>query len=346
MVDLNNNSLTFFSPRLITIVGPTAAGKSSLAIALAQYLQSVILGADSRQIYKHFTIGTAKPSLVDRAAAVHELIDICEPTENFTVSEFQAQAFNRIQYWHTQCTIPLLVGGTGLYIKSIVRGLKIPQVPAQTELRQQLFNLDRDYRYQLLQQVDPKSAGIIHPNDDTRITRALEVFYATGQGISTLQGELPPPYPVLQIGIDCLDQAPINMKQSAQQQVQNHTDFKVRQASLSDRLSCRIQQRTSSMFMNGFVDEVSSLLQTYGSELPLFQTLGYREVSDALQGKITIAEAERLTALHTRQFAKRQRTWFRADPTIQWLDADDPQLLKQAKNLVDQFLTLSSMNHD
>lgn len=353
MADCYHHQLDSFSPRVIAIVGPTAAGKSSLAIALAQYLQSVILGADSRQIYKHFTIGTAKPSMGDRAAVPHELIDLCEPTENFTVSEFQAQAFSRIEYWHRQKTTPLLVGGTGLYIKSIVRGLKIPQVPAQPLLRQQLTHLDRHYRWQLLHHVDPTSAKTIHPNDDIRTIRALEVFYATGMAISTLQGESPPSYPILQIGIDCCDQvSPLQefnsqktkpQKTKPQKTQPNNRISQTVNHPVGDRLLCRIQQRTSSMFAAGFVDEVSSLVTTYGSELPLLQTLGYREVLEALQGKSTIAEAEQLTVLHTKQFAKRQRTWFRADPTIHWLDADDPQLPEKAKALVDQFLKPPSL---
>jgi tRNA dimethylallyltransferase len=338
MADICNHQSRSINPGIITIVGPTASGKSSLAVALAQYLESVILGADSRQIYKHFTIGTAKPSVDDRLSVPHELIDICEPTDNFTVSEFQAQACDRIHHWHAQQVIPLLVGGTGLYIKSIVRGLKIPKVPSQPQLRLQLTHLDRRYRWQLLAQVDPQSANAIHPNDDIRTTRALEVFYTTGQAISKLQGESPPPYPILQIGIDCLDSISTAKNVEMQQQLPNHKVAKTAKTPSDDRLFRRIQQRTSSMFTAGFVEEVSSLVQTYGQELPLFQTLGYREVLDALQGKSTIAEAEQLTALHTRQFAKRQRTWFRADPTICWLDADDPNLLDHAKTLVDQFL--------
>lgn len=300
-------------PKLIVVVGPTASGKSSLAIALGEALGSVILGADSRQIYRDFDIGTAKPSISDRDRVLHELIDICDPNHVFTVAEFQALANQRIQHWHQQQITPLLVGGTGLYVKAIVRGLRIPQVPPQPALRSQLADLDQAYRWQLLRQVDAASAAQIHPNDAVRTIRSLEVFYATGQPMSALQGEVPPPYPILQLGLDC---DPAN----------------------SDRLLQRIQQRTAAMFAAGFVEEVRQLADRYGGDLSLFQTLGYREVLDALQGRQSIAKAEELTVLHTRQFAKRQRTWFRADPTIHWLDADAPNLVDQALAIARPFI--------
>lgn len=297
----------------MVVVGPTASGKSSLAIALAEALGSVILGADSRQIYRDFDIGTAKPSIADRDRVPHELIDICDPNHVFTVAEFQTLANQRIQHWHQQQITPLLVGGTGLYVKAIVRGLRIPQVPPQPALRSQLADLDQAYRWQLLRQVDAASAVQIHPNDAVRTIRSLEVFYATGQPISTLQGEVPPTYPILQLGLDC-DPAD------------------------SDRLLRRIQQRTAAMFAAGFVEEVRQLVDRYGPDLSLFQTLGYREVLDALQGRLSMAEAEELTVVHTRQFAKRQRTWFRADPTIHWLDADAADLVDRAMAIVQPFI--------
>jgi tRNA dimethylallyltransferase len=355
-----------FTPKLIVIVGPTASGKSALAIELARSLNSVILGADSRQIYRNFDIGTAKPSLSDRAVVAHELIDICDPVEVFTVAEFQSQANQLINHYHQRQIIPLLVGGTGLYIKSVVRGLRIPQVPPQPTLRSQLEQLTRLDRRQLLLAVDPVSAQQIHERDDVRTIRALEVFYATGQPISSLQGEAPPAYPILQIGLDCLgakslnglisslrsttnsndskmsieqlDRSQIHSQNSSRKRPKNHRKEKSAPDE-NDRLWQRIQQRTHSMFEQGFVDEVHQLVKLYGQDLPLFQTLGYREVLQAMNGEITWIEAEQLTAVHTRQFAKRQRTWFRADPNIYWLDADHPRLLEMAMGLVQNFLS-------
>ena len=293
---------------LIVICGPTATGKSGLAIAIAEQLAAVhpalILSADSRQVYREFDIGTAKPTVTERSRVPHFLIDSCDPTETLTLAEYQQQAQTLIAKCHAspEGIIPLLVGGTGLYIRSVVRGLKIPRVPPQPELRSQLQRLGQAQCYAFLQQVDAASAQRIHPNDQVRTLRALEVFYTSGQPMSAQQGEDPPSYPILQIGLDCTD---------------------------SGALTHRIQQRTAQMIADGFVAEVNNLCQTYGPTLPLLKTLGYQEIMQYLAGEISLEEAERLTVLHTRQFAKRQRTWFRADPTIEWFDSNDPALVEK-----------------
>jgi tRNA dimethylallyltransferase len=297
---------------LIVICGPTATGKSGLAIALAQKFSSVIISADSRQVYQEFDIGTAKPTPLDQQCVPHYLIDICQPTDTLTLAEYQRQGQVLIQTFANQSVDPLfLVGGTGLYLKSIVRGLKIPRVPPCPELRRQFKTLGQQHCYALLKQVDPASALKIHAHDQVRTLRALEVFYATGIPMSAQQGESPPAYPILQIGLDC--QTP-------------------------DGLTQRIQHRTRQMMEIGLVEEVEHLRQTYGSDLPLLNTLGYQEVMQALQGKISLAEAEALTVLHTRLFAKRQRTWFKADSTIEWFDSDRPDLIDQVAARIDRFL--------
>ncbi len=182
-------------PILIVICGATATGKSSLALQLAEKFNSVILSADSRQIYREFNIGTAKPSLEECQRISHYLIDICDPQDNFTLAQYQEQAEDLINNLHYS---PLfLVGGTGLYIKSIVKGLKIPRVSPQADLRRQLQALGQSYLYQILTQVDEEAAKKIHPHDQVRTLRALEVFYLTGKPISSQQGENPPTYPIL-----------------------------------------------------------------------------------------------------------------------------------------------------
>ncbi|MEB3337613.1 MAG: tRNA (adenosine(37)-N6)-dimethylallyltransferase MiaA [Leptolyngbyaceae bacterium] len=300
-------------PSLIVICGPTATGKSGLAIALAQRLNTVILSADSRQVYQQFDIGTAKPTIAEQQQIPHYLIDICSPQVTLTVAEYQQQAQALITQihqgqWHPSPNLPpspplpLLVGGTGLYIRSIVRGLRIPQVSPQPGLRSQLQSFDQTYLYALLQQVDPKAAQRIHPHDPTSTIRALEVFYTTGQPISDLQGEYPPRYPILQIGLDCPD---------------------------AQALTQRIAHRTEQMLALGLVDEVKALIAQYGADLPLLETLGYREIKQYLAEEVSLAAAQELIVVHTRQFAKRQRTWFRADPEIEWFDADQPDLLDQ-----------------
>ena len=309
--------------RLIVICGATATGKSGLALQLAQRLDSIILSADSRQVYRDFDIGTAKPSPAQQQQIPHYLIDICAPTEALTVADYQGQAQALFTSSPSSCggesgvgngewgvggenskLIPqnsplLLVGGTGLYIKSIVRGLKIPRVAPNPELRSQLSSLGQIQLYNFLQQVDPIAAQKIHANDEVRTLRALEVFYVTGQPISQQQGENPPNYPIFQIGLDCQ----------------------------SDALTRRIAQRTEEMLEMGLVEEVEMLCHKYGCNLALLDTLGYREIKQYLAGEVSLNEAKELTILHTRQFAKRQRTWFRAVPEIEWFDVDSYDLL-------------------
>ena len=278
-----------------------------MALALAKRLKAIIISADSRQVYRDFDIGTAKPTLAEQKAAAHYLIDICEPTETLTLADYQQQAQGLI---NSAVSPALLVGGTGLYIRSIVQGLKIPRVAPNYELRSQLQKLGQLQLYAMLQQVDPVAALKIHANDGVRTLRALEVFYVTGCPISEQQGENPPKYPILQIGLDCPD--------------------------LED-LKKRIEQRTEQMIEAGLVAEVELLCQKYGVDLPLLNTLGYQEIKEYLLGNISLSEAKKLTVLHTRQFAKRQRTWFRAYPEIAWFNCDDRQLIEKVCQKVGEF---------
>jgi tRNA dimethylallyltransferase len=298
------------------VCGPTASGKSGLALALAQRLHAPILSADSRQVYRHFDSGTAKPTAAERHWVPHYLIDICEPTETLTVADFQDQAKALIQHFQGQEIVPLLVGGTGLYIKSIVRGMRIPRVPPQPELRSQLAQLGQQLCYELLRSVDPAAIQKVHPNDSVRTLRALEVFYTTGLPMSAQQGESPPTYPILHIGLDCLEPTEPGC----------------------DPLTERIRTRTYQMVKQGFVAEVEALCARYGEDLPLLKTLGYQEMRQHLAGELSLEEAIAQTTLHTRQFAKRQRTWFRADPSIEWFDANHPDLLEQVWQRIQIFL--------
>lgn len=319
-----------FVPGLIVICGATATGKSGLAMALAQRLNTVILSADSRQVYRDFTIGTAKPSIQEQQEVPHYLIDICDPTETLTVADYQNQAQQLIQQCHHDClpspnqgqTIaqpcpwPLLVGGTGLYIRAVTRGLQIPRVPPQSNLRSQLEQLGQPHCYAMLAQVDAIAAAKIHPHDAVRTLRALEVYYVTGQPLSTQQGEHPPSYPILQIGLDCGEPA---------------------------ALGRRIARRTEDMVAMGFVEEVRWLCDRYGPDLPLLNTLGYAEFKHSLAGDWTHQMAIEQTILHTRQFAKRQRTWFRAIPEIVWFEADRPDLLDQVWQAIELFQQSASV---
>lgn len=294
---------------LIVICGATATGKSGLALKLAQHLDTVILSADSRQVYREFDIGTAKPTAEQQALIPHYFIDICNPTEHFTVAEYQEQA-QKLMTSFPPCPA-LLVGGTGLYLKAITRGLKIPRVPPHPELRSRLQSLGQPHLYRLLQYLDPQAATKIHVNDQVRTLRALEVFYVTGIPISEQQGENPPSYPILQIGLDCSPQA----------------------------LTARIEARTEKMIARGLVEEVKGLIEKYGDALPLLNTLGYQEIKDYLAGNTSLATAQELIVLHTRQFAKRQRTWFGADSDIEWFDSEQSDLWEAVYQRVSHWLS-------
>lgn len=286
--------------RLIVICGATATGKSGLACQLAQRFNSFIISADSRQVYQEFDIGTAKPTLDQQALVPHYLINVCEPTQTLTLAQYQEQAQSRIKL-ASPLSPPFLVGGTGLYIKSIVRGLKIPRVALQPQLRSQFNVLGQSQCYSKLKQVDPIAASKIHPNDQVRTFRALEVFYVTGYPISEQQGETPPSYPIVQIGLYCEPKY----------------------------LQKRIKKRTEKMVSMGLVEEVEKIIQKYGWNLPLLNTLGYSEIKQYLQGNLSLAEAKMAIIVHTCQFAKRQRTWFRAYREIEWFDINSPHFVEE-----------------
>ena len=292
---------------IVVICGATASGKSSLALKIAQRLGSIIISADSRQIYKEFDIGTAKPSLAEQKLVPHYQIDICEPTETLTLAEYQQQTQQLIDANLTDT--PLLVGGTGLYLDSITKGLKIPRVSPQPELRSQLAALGQRQIHAWLFQIDPAAAQKIHPNDQFRTLRALEVFYVTGIPISEQQGENPPDYPILQIGLDC-------------------------EVATLDR---RIATRTQQTIERGLVKEVEYLWNKYG-DIPLLNTLGYAEIKQYLADEIDLEEAIAQTITHTRQFAKRQRTWFRKNQQIIWFDNSSPDLVNRVWQKIEEFI--------
>jgi tRNA dimethylallyltransferase len=291
-------------PILIVICGATASGKSRLALQLAQLLETSIISADSRQVYREFDIGTAKPTFAEQNLVKHHLIDICDPTETLTLAQYQKKAQTLI----ASENLSLLVGGTGLYIRAIVKGLKIPRVSPQPELRSQLSRIEQSILYNWLQQIDSAAASKIHSNDAVRTLRALEVYYVTGKPISEQQGENPPDYPILQIGLD--------------------TEF----------LEERITKRTHQMIEQGLVIEVEQLCKKYGADLPLLNTLGYAEIKQYLSGDINLADAIADTILHTRQFARRQRTWFKGNGAINWFDSNSATLLDDVWELVQSFL--------
>lgn len=291
-------------PPLLVIAGPTASGKSRLALDLASRLGGVIVAADSRTVYRDFDIGTAKPSPEELASVPHRLIDVADPRDTYTVARYKADATAAVQEARDQGMLPMLVGGTGFYIRSMIGGLSIPEVPPQPELRARFEALANPIEQ--LAEVDPVTARRLHPNDRVRIIRALEVHAVLGKPLSEAATRVEPPYDVLYLAI--------GMER--------------------DRLYERINARTHLMFEQGLEDEVERLVERYGEDLPLLSTLGYAETLDYLRGRTDQEEAVRLIQQHTRQYAKRQLTWFRHEEGVQWLDAEEGDTLDQALDLV------------
>jgi tRNA dimethylallyltransferase len=284
-------------PLVIVLLGPTASGKTDLAIALAQALDLAVLNVDSRQLYRGMDVGTAKPSEAQRAAARHELLDLRDPDRPINLQEFcaQAQAAIAAELARPRSGPPLalLAGGSGLYLKALTQGLQPPAVPPQPKLRRQLEALGQPLCHQMLQGADPAAAARIAPADAVRTQRALEVLYATGRSLSSQQGAAPPPWRVLELGLD-----PADLRQ-------------------------RIDSRTRALYDAGLVTETQALIERYGADLPLLETIGYGEVRRLLAGELDRNAAIALTSRRTRQFAKRQRTWFRRQHRPLWLDAAD-----------------------
>ncbi|MEB3195650.1 MAG: tRNA (adenosine(37)-N6)-dimethylallyltransferase MiaA [Candidatus Sericytochromatia bacterium] len=285
-------------PPLVVVVGPTGAGKSDLALRLAEAHRGAIISADSRQIYEGFDIGTATPSAAERARVPHDMVSTVCPSQPYTVSDFQRDAAAAVAARRAEGYLPFLVGGTGLYVRALLDGLTIPPQAPDPALRERLAALPDPH--QALAAVDPAAAQRLHPNDTFRIVRALEVFHLTGIPISAQQATRPCPYRVLMIGVSAPRQD----------------------------LYERIDARVTRMLEAGFLAEVETLAARWGWELPLLNTLGYAEMSAYLQHELDLNQAIATMAQRTRNYAKRQLTWFRAERRIRWLvrkpeDSDD-----------------------
>ncbi len=299
--------MSLHPPNVIILIGPTASGKTELAIEIAQYFKTRIHNIDSRQIYKFMDIGTAKPSKKQQKKIKHFLIDIEEPNHPINVKQFQEIAQKSILREIKQDNLPFLVGGSGLYMNSITKGFFVPDVPPQKNLRKQLEELGQKKRWDLLKNCDPLSTKKINFADHIRTIRALEVFYVTGKPLSTLKVQKPPEWRILELGLD------------------------------RDNLKERILKRTKDMFLSGIIEETNNLISEYGFDLPILETIGYREARDVLYNHLTIDKAIELTTTKTIQFAKRQKTWFRNKNNPLWLN--NKNLLKDAIIKIESFLS-------
>lgn len=284
-------------PKIVVIVGPTASGKSDVAIDIAKKFDGEIINADSMQVYKYMDIGTAKPTLEERESIRHHMIDLVEPDQDFNVGVYVRGAKKVIEKLFKSNKHIVVVGGTGLYIKALVRGLVDVHggsIKIRNDLEKEIECFGLNSLYDKLIKVDNDAANRIHPNDRVRIVRALEVFYQTNQPISELQkkhGFRESPYEALLMGI-------------------YHDRCK---------LYKRIDDRVDEMIKNNLIAEVETLLkQGYGPELKSMQSLGYKEISQYILGNDTLGEAVRLLKRNTRRYAKRQFTWFKKDELVKW----------------------------
>ena len=282
---------------LLTIIGPTGVGKTALAIELAGRIDGEIVSADSRQIYRGMDIGTGKPTRDQLARVPHHLIDRVDPDQSYTLAEYQADAYAAIEALFARGKQPLLVGGTGLYIRAVTEGLVIPEVPPQPDIRSQLearASTDGgDALYAELQQIDPEAASRIDPRNVRRTIRALEVYQVTGQKFSALRRIEPPPFRVRHIGLT----------------LPRH------------ELYVRVDQSVDDMIARGWLDEVRLLASKYAWSLPAMSSLGYPQIGAVLRGEITLAEAVQQIKHQTHRFVRHQYAWFRpGDPRITWFD--------------------------
>jgi len=286
------------SSPLIALLGPTAVGKSALALRLTQEFHGEIVSADSRQVYREMNIGTAKPSQDEQARVPHHLIDLVNPDENFSLADYQRLAYETISAIHARGHVPFLVGGSGLYVRAILDGLVIPRVEPNPARRAQLEQLDASELYARLQTLDPTAAGKINPGNARRIIRALEVIEATGEPISALQTSNAPNYSVLRIGLTLP----------------------------REKLYERINARVDEMIARGLVEEVRRLLPPLSRGVGgivggAMSGLGYRQIALYVNGEVDLAEAVRLLKRDTRRFVHHQYSWFRLDdPRIKWFD--------------------------
>jgi len=285
---------------LFAIVGPTAVGKTAISLQLAAALDGEIVSADSRQIYRGLDIGTDKASPAQQALVPHHLLDVVDPDHVLTLAEYQRAAYAAIDGIHSRGRQPLLVGGTGLYLRAVLEGLGIPEVPPNEDLRAELEAFAVAHGslalHARLAALDPVAAGRIDHRNLRRVVRALEVCLLTGRPISDLQAAAPPPYHILRVGLT----RPRNA------------------------LYARIDQRVDEMLAHGLQVETQRLLDAgYSPQLPALTGLGYRQMIQYLQGEMGYDEAVAAIKQQTRRFVRQQYTWFSLDdPRIVWFDLE------------------------
>ncbi len=296
-------------PKIIAIVGPTASGKTTLSISLAKKYHGEIVSADSRQIYRGMDIGTAKSPIAERENIPHHLLDIKDPNDEYTAADYKHDAIAAIEDVLKNKRLPVLVGGTGLYIDAVLDNLEIPKIKADPELR---ATIEKDIAenglvavFKKLVDLDPDAAYVVDPKNPRRIVRALEVAILTGEPFTAQRKKNEPLFSALKIGIDLP----------------------------SEILHERIDRRIDLMLQDGIVTEVENLIKRYGKTCAAFDAIGYREIVDYLDGKISLEQATDIIKHNTWHYAKRQMTWFRKDKNIRWIAKPE-----EAGKMVEEFL--------
>lgn len=313
-----NNEIAGPEPLLVVILGPTASGKTALSLAVAQKFNGEIVNCDSVAMYREFDIGTAKPTAEERARAPHHLFDLVEPTEYMTAGEYARQARQVLTEISERHHLPIVVGGTGLYLRSLLEGL-FPGPQRSEELRERLRERaalrGTEHLHRILRRLDRASAERVHANDLPKLIRAIEVCLASRQKMSDLwqQGREPlRGFRILRVGLD------------------------------PDRAALygRINQRAQKMFETGLVEETQHLFRTYGQAARPLTSLGYKQALQLLNGELTLAQAVEAAQQAHRNYAKRQMTWFRHEPEVTWLKGfgDEARIQEDAVACIETFL--------
>ena len=308
------------SHHLIAIVGPTAAGKSNFAINLAHRFDGEIVNADSRLVYRHMDIGTAKPSAAELGLVPHHLVSIADPDDTYSLALYLDHATQAVRDIHGRGKLPFLVGGTGQYVRALLEGFSAPQAPPNPSLRAKLEADAQEHGsealWNRLQAVDAEAAARIDHRNVRRVIRAMEVYLETGVPFSRAGRLEKPPYNVLIIGL--------TLERAA--------------------LYARIDRRVEAMVEGGWPQEVSRLLEMgYSPEMPSMSSLGYRDMAAYLGGEQSLEEAVERIKAATHRFARGQYAWFRlSDPRIHWLYSDEGALLEKASKMIEEFLAAES----
>ena len=306
---------------IICIAGPTASGKTALAVALAKALNGEVVSCDSMQIYRRMDIGTAKPTREEMEGIPHHMLDVCEPWEEFSVSRYCQMAAPIVDDIVARGKTAIIAGGTGLYMDSLIKGNTFAPYPStgmREKLEAQADSEGMEAMLQLLQRIDPEAAARLHLKDRKRIIRALEVYYETGETITEHNRKtqaLPPRYRAVWMALEDADRK---------------------------QLYDRIDRRVGKMLASGLIEEIRSLLaEGIPEKCTAMQAIGYKEFIDALAGRCTVEEAADQVRQSSRHYAKRQLTWFRRNPDIRWLrrepDTENSQILSMARQIVEEF---------